>query len=325
MPETAASGINFGLPPSASGFRERWLYVDVGVPSPVLVHPMPPAIPNPGWGHEELTSPQLTFTWHRFERLRELGVTAPRVVKKLLQRCIAPLQCHSRPMWAYSGRQDRMRLQEGDLAPEMLRKVLKVLTGDPSPGSVRHGGALLYLCSNRVEFVRQMPRFDEWGLRPASLAGPRENPVAAVLPPLARADLASGVVAGRQALAGAGGPDVEVLMSRGAPEASSSGAYGAPLEVVADEGARPAAPEAEAPEASAGHQEVAPDRSSQTGALDVGCPDASAPMPRAGPHVASLGRFRIDFEALRKRKEASGGDDRPYRPLKHRKYFAMDE
>ena len=39
----------------------------------------------------------------------------------------------------------------------------------------------------------------------------------------------------------------------------------------------------------------------------------------------SLGRFRIDFEALCKRKEASGGDDRPYRPLKHRKYFAMDE
>ena len=116
-----------------------------------------------------------------------------------------------------------------------------------------------------------------------------------------------------------------VLMSHGAPEASSSGAYGAPLEVVADEGARLAAPKAEAPDASAGHQGVAPDRSPQAGALDVGRPDALAPMPHASPHVASLGRFRIDFEALRKRKEASGGDDRPYRPLKHRKYFAMDE
>ena len=189
-------------------------------------------------------------------------MTVPWVVKEFLQRRIAPLQCHSRPMWAYSGRQDHMRLQEGDLAPETLKKVLQVLTGDPSPGSVRHGGALLYLCRNRVEFVRQMPRFDEWGLCPASLAGPRENPVAAVLPLVTRADLASEVVAGRQALAGAGGPDVEVLMSRGAPEASSSGAYGAPLEVMADEGGRLAALEAEAPEASAGHQEVAPDRSS---------------------------------------------------------------
>ena len=33
-PETAASGIDFSLPPPAPGFRERWLYVDVGVPSP---------------------------------------------------------------------------------------------------------------------------------------------------------------------------------------------------------------------------------------------------------------------------------------------------
>ena len=171
----------------------------------------------------------------------------------------------------------------------MLKKVLKVLTGDPSPGSVRHGGALLYLCSNWVEFMRQMPRFDEWGLRPAGLVGPRENPIAAALPSVARVGLASGVVAGRQASTGAGGPDVEVLMSRGVPEASSSRAYGAPLKVVADKGARPAAPVAEAPVASAGHQEVAPVRSSQTGALDVGRPDASAPMPRAGPHVASLG------------------------------------
>ena len=114
-------------------------------------------------------------------------------------------------------------------------------------------------------------------------------------------------------------------MSHGAPKASSSGAYGAPREVVAHEGARLAAPEAEAPEALAGHQEVAPDRSSQADALDVGHPDASVAMPRAGPHVVSLGRFCIDFEALRKRKETSGGDDRPYRPLKHRKYFAVDE
>ena len=36
VPETAASGIDFGLPPSASRFRERWLYMDVGVPSPLL-------------------------------------------------------------------------------------------------------------------------------------------------------------------------------------------------------------------------------------------------------------------------------------------------
>ena len=35
-PETAASGIDFKLPLPAVGFRERWLYVDAGVPSPLL-------------------------------------------------------------------------------------------------------------------------------------------------------------------------------------------------------------------------------------------------------------------------------------------------
>ena len=61
VPETATSVSDFSLPPSVSGFRERWLYVDVGVPSPLLVHPTLPAIPNPDWGHEKLTIPQLAF------------------------------------------------------------------------------------------------------------------------------------------------------------------------------------------------------------------------------------------------------------------------
>ena len=47
-PESVASGIDFGLPPPAPGFRERWLYVDVGVPSPLLSKPTSPAVPNSG-------------------------------------------------------------------------------------------------------------------------------------------------------------------------------------------------------------------------------------------------------------------------------------
>ena len=81
-------------------------------------------------------SPRLAFVWRRFEFLRELGVTAPKVVKEFLLRRIAPLQRHSRRMWAFSGHGDCMRLQEEDLTPEALRKVLLVLTGDPSPGGI---------------------------------------------------------------------------------------------------------------------------------------------------------------------------------------------
>ena len=48
VPETAASGIDFGLPPSQARFRERWLYVDIWVPSPLLLHPTLPIVPNLG-------------------------------------------------------------------------------------------------------------------------------------------------------------------------------------------------------------------------------------------------------------------------------------
>src|SRR4051812_18589200 len=79
-PETAASGIDFKLPTPSVGFLERWLYVDVGVPSPLLVKPTSPAVPNSGWGQETLESPRLTFVWCRFTFLKTLGVTAPKVV-----------------------------------------------------------------------------------------------------------------------------------------------------------------------------------------------------------------------------------------------------
>ena len=81
-------------------------------------------------------SPRLVFVWHRFANLRALGVTAPKVVKEFLKCRIASLQRHSRRMWAFRGREDCMRLQKEDLAPEVLRKVLMILTGDPSPSSL---------------------------------------------------------------------------------------------------------------------------------------------------------------------------------------------
>ena len=102
-------------------------------------------------------------------------------------------------MWTLAGDQDRMRLQESGLSPEAQRTMLEVLTGNPSPDDLSQGGCLLYLCPNKVEFVGQMPSFDEWGLRPVSLVGPHENPV--VVAPLlaASTDLAPRVDIGRQA------------------------------------------------------------------------------------------------------------------------------
>ena len=106
-----------------------------------------------------------------------------------------------------------------ELAPETLKKVLDVLAGDPSPGDIRHRDNLLYLYSGGAEFARQMPHFDEWGLRPAGLVGPRQNPVIVAPFPVANTDLAPGVGAGRQASLEARGSGIVVLTSHGDPKA----------------------------------------------------------------------------------------------------------
>ena len=318
--ETAASGIDFGLPPSEAKFKERWLYVDVGVPSPLLSHPTAPAVPSSGWAHEALVSPRLVFVWRRFAYLRALGVTASKVVKEFLLRLIAPLQRHSRRMCALGGREDRMRLQEEDLTPEVLRKVLMILTGDPFPGSIRQGGALLYLCSNKADFVKQMPSFDEWGLHPAGLRGPRENPVVVVALPVAHDGPSSSGGAGRQGPPGAEGATVGMMMPCGTPEAAAPEARPAAAEGVEP---RLAAPVAEAPEAPATLHGAGTGGMRQGDAPDAGRIGASS-SSQADPCAELLGCFRVDFEALRKRREALG-DDYPCRLLKCRKYFPTNE
>ena len=105
-------------------------------------------------------------------------------------------------------------------------------------------------------------------------------------------------------------------MPRGAPEAASPEAR--PGAVVGEE-LRLAAPEAP----------VVPHEGAPGGVPQAGSPradhlDASS-TPQADPCAKRLGRLHMDFEALCKRKEALGGDDRPCRLLKRRKYFAMDE
>ena len=58
--------------------------------------------------------------------------------------------------------------------------VLEVLTGVPLPDDMPRKSCLLYRCLNKATFTEQMPSFDEWGLRPEGLEGPRENPILVV-------------------------------------------------------------------------------------------------------------------------------------------------
>ena len=138
MAATADAGIDFELPPSTSEFRTRWVFVDVRVLSPLLTSPSTPAIPNSGWCHQRLTGLRLVPVWLRLKGLKDCGVTAPVVVKEFIWRQVAPLQRHSRPMWALLSSKDHMRLQEPGLPLEARRTVLEVLTGvllpDDMPG-----------------------------------------------------------------------------------------------------------------------------------------------------------------------------------------------
>ena len=143
--------------------------------------------------------------------------------------------------------------------------------------------------------------------------GPRENPVAVVALPIARGGPSSSGGAGRQGPPGAEG-------AAGAPEVATSEACPAAAEGVEP---RPMASVAEAPEASSTLHGVASGGVRQGDAPDAGHIGASS-SSQADPCAELLGRFRVDFEALRKMREALG-DDYPCRLLKHRKYFATDE
>ena len=163
-----------------------------------------------------------------------------------------------------------MRIQEEDLAPEVLKTALLTLAGDPNPGSVRQGGALLYLCQSRGDFVKQMPVFDEWGPRPAGLQGPRENPMVVTALPVGQDDSSNGGAGRQEAPEAEGAPGAMIAPS----EAHEEAALGARAAKAEGGEQPPAAPGAKASEALAAflgevtgsaHQAETPD----AGRLDI--------------------------------------------------------
>ena len=202
----------------------------------------------------------------------------------------------------------------------MLRTALLTLTGNPNPGSIQQGGALLYLCQSRGDLVRQMPIFDEWGPRPAGFQGPRENPVVVTALPIGQGGSSSSGRARRH----------EVPEAEGAPggaPAPGDAHEEAVIEARAAEAEGdkqlPSAPTTEAPEAPVASLGEAIGSAHQAGAPDADRLDAPS-SSQVDPCARLLGRFRVDFGALRKRREALG-DGYPCRLLKRRKYFATDE
>ena len=150
-----------------------------------------------------------------------------------------------------------------------------------------------------------MPGFDEWGLRPASLTGPRENPVMVTSLLVTHGGPSSSGRAGRHGPPEAEGAPTGVTMPGGTPEGAAPEARTAATGGV---GPLPTMSVVEAPGAPAILLGEVTGGVHQGDAPDARHLDASS-SSQADPCAQLLGRFCMDFEALRKRQ----------------KYFAIDE
>nr|XP_045089228.1 uncharacterized protein LOC120973986 [Aegilops tauschii subsp. strangulata] len=155
-------------------------------------------------------------------------------------------------MWTLLNSQDHMRFQESWIPLGTRQTVLKVLKGVPLQAEMPGKNCLLYRCKNKDEFAASMPSFDEWGLRPIGLVGPRENPIVVAPFFAAGAGLAPCEVAGERAPTGAGRSSPEEHMPNGDPGASSSGACDPPPETPIIEEVQHVAPKAKALGSSGG-------------------------------------------------------------------------
>ena len=159
---------------------------------------------------------------------------------------------------------------------------------------------MLYLCQNRGDFVNQMPIFDEWGSCPAGLEGPRENPVVVTTLPVGQGGSSSSGGAGRHEAPEAEGAPGGVTVLGDAHEGAALGARAAEAE---GDKQLPSAPTTEATEAPAASHGKAIGGAHQAGAPDADRLDTPS-SSQVDPCAQLLVRFRVDFEALRKRREA---------------------
>lgn len=188
-----------------------------------------------------------------------------------------------------------------------LQTVLQHLAGDQAPAALPANKCVMYQCSNGEAFVKQMPCIEMWGLPLVGLEGPRENNIL-VAPVLAHPTVcALDVIVGGRTLLGTPRATAGEQTPPGAPEITAPEVPASTPEVAAGEQLRPGAPEAAASEAPTSAPEVAV------------CSQA------AKGHAWILGTLHLNLGVLLKRKRLwSRRGDAP-RPLKHRKYRAVDE
>ena len=84
-------------------FWKKWLLVDIGGTNAFCDVPDAPPVKHDGWSSVPLAHQAMSVLVGRLKMLHDAGLTGQMVARDFVQRRIAPLQAHSRPMWTYSG------------------------------------------------------------------------------------------------------------------------------------------------------------------------------------------------------------------------------
>ena len=103
----------------------------------------------------------------RLKVLRDAGLTGQMVARDFVQRRIAPLQDHVRPMWMYSGPQDRMRLHGEPLPEKETAAAMKLLFGVAEiPGADMELLRPIHQLplQSRLDILESLPTFNARGL-----------------------------------------------------------------------------------------------------------------------------------------------------------------
>ena len=91
-------------------FRHKCVLVDMGEANTFCDVPEALPMKHDSWSSREFASPLMGALVRCMKLLRDADLTGQMVAHDFIQRCIAPLQAHTRPMWMYSGPLDNMRL-----------------------------------------------------------------------------------------------------------------------------------------------------------------------------------------------------------------------
>lgn len=113
-------------------FRQKWLLVDIGSTNASRDVPEAPPMKHDGWSSVGLAIQAMSALVGRMKLLHDVGLTGQMVAQNFMQRHIVLLQTHMRPMWMYSGPQDKMRQYPEGLPEEQVALAMKVSSGLPT-------------------------------------------------------------------------------------------------------------------------------------------------------------------------------------------------